>query len=224
MPDVILYAHEISGPCRAVLMTAHAIDLPLDVRKVNMAAKEHQTEEFTKINPQRLIPAINDNGFTLSDSHAINCYLVSKYAKNDALYPKDLQKRARVDQFLHMDSSALFAAARNAFTTMFRMKTEKGKNSKIEAPEANVQAMRDAYDSLNRFLEGRKWLVGDSYTLADISCATTASCACVILNLEDYPNVNAWLKRCELELPGYKEHNEPGNNLLLKTMRSKLSA
>lgn len=68
---------------------------------------------------------------------------------------------------------------------MFRMKSEKGKNSKIEPPEANVQAMKEAYDSLNRFLEGRKWLVGDSFTVADISCATTASCACVSFHSGD---------------------------------------
>jgi hypothetical protein len=45
----------------------------------------------------------------LWDSHAINVYLVSKYAKNDNLYPKDLKKRALVDQRLHFDTGVAFA-------------------------------------------------------------------------------------------------------------------
>jgi glutathione S-transferase len=45
----------------------------------------------------------------LCDSHAINVYLVAKYAKNDNLYPKDLKKRALVDQRLHFDSGVAFA-------------------------------------------------------------------------------------------------------------------
>jgi glutathione S-transferase len=36
---------------------------------------------------------VDDDGFTLSDSHAIMIYLLSKYAKNDNLYPKDLKKK-----------------------------------------------------------------------------------------------------------------------------------
>jgi len=41
-------------------------------------------------------------------SHAISAYLVGKYGKDDALYPKDLQKRAIVDQRLHFDTGVLF--------------------------------------------------------------------------------------------------------------------
>jgi glutathione S-transferase len=52
---------------------------------------------------------VDDDGFTLSDSHAIMIYLLSKYAKSDNLYPKDLKKRALVDQRLHFDSGIAYA-------------------------------------------------------------------------------------------------------------------
>lgn len=54
------------------------------------------------------MPTLEDGDFYLFDSHAINSYLVSKYGKTDSLYPKDLQKRAIVDQRLHFDSGILF--------------------------------------------------------------------------------------------------------------------
>jgi len=54
------------------------------------------------------VPAINDNGFCLSESQAICAYLVGQYAKNDHLYPEEAQQRARVDQILYFDASVLF--------------------------------------------------------------------------------------------------------------------
>lgn len=66
-----------------------------------------------KINPQHTIPVLNDDGFILGDSHAIMCYLSEKYGKNDALYPKDLRKRAVVNQRLYFDTGILFATLRS---------------------------------------------------------------------------------------------------------------
>lgn len=61
------------------------------------------------MNPQHTIPTlVDDDGFVLWDSHAIMPYLVSKYGKDDSLYPKDLKKRAVIDQRLHFDSNVLF--------------------------------------------------------------------------------------------------------------------
>lgn len=66
------------------------------------------------MNPQHTVPTfVDDDGFTMWDSHPIITYLVSKYAKSDALYPKDLKKRAVVDQRLHFESGVLFARLAN---------------------------------------------------------------------------------------------------------------
>lgn len=60
------------------------------------------------MNPQHTVPTLDDDGFYIWDSHAISAYLIGKYAKDDSLYPKDLQKRAVIDQRLHFDSGILF--------------------------------------------------------------------------------------------------------------------
>lgn len=60
------------------------------------------------MNSQHTVPTLQDGDFSVWDSHAINAYLVTKYGKNDSLYPKDPEKRAVVDQRLHFDSSVLF--------------------------------------------------------------------------------------------------------------------
>lgn len=60
------------------------------------------------MNPQHTVPTMDDDGFIIWDSHAIGAYLVEKYGNDESLYPKDLQKRAVVDQRMHFDSGVLF--------------------------------------------------------------------------------------------------------------------
>ena len=215
MPKIVLYGQDLSPPCRTVLITAHAIGLDLENRQIDLGKQEHLNDEYAKLNPQHTIPMIDDNGFILIDSHAIICYLADKYAKNDNLYPKDVKKRALVNQYLYFDTGELFGTVKGSFKPIFLG----GVNS---IPDEKLKAMNDAFKTLNRYLEGKKWLLGDSYTLADISVSTTASSAAVALNLDDYPNVKGWLERCEKELPGYKEYNLPGNEQLHAIIRSKL--
>lgn len=66
-----------------------------------------------KKNPQHTVPVLEeDDGFVVSDSHAIMAYLVTKYGKGDSLYPAtDVKRRAIIDQRLHFDSSTLFTRA-----------------------------------------------------------------------------------------------------------------
>ncbi|RZC41136.1 GST N domain containing protein [Asbolus verrucosus] len=109
----ILYMQSFSAPVRSVLMTAAALGIKLQQKVVDLSKQEHLTESFLKLNPQHTIPTLNDDGVVIWDSHAINAYLVGKYGKNDSLYPKDLAKRAIVDQRLHFDSGIIFSWLRN---------------------------------------------------------------------------------------------------------------
>ena len=62
------------------------------------------------MNPQHTVPTlVEDDGFVLWESHAIMPYLVDKYGKeDDPLYPKDLRKRATINQRLHFNNGVLF--------------------------------------------------------------------------------------------------------------------
>ena len=62
------------------------------------------------MNPQHTIPTLNDEGFYLNESRGIATYLVSKYGKNDNLYPKDVATRAIVDARLYFDMGVFYKA------------------------------------------------------------------------------------------------------------------
>ncbi|XP_063990822.1 glutathione S-transferase 1-1-like [Diachasmimorpha longicaudata] len=203
----ILYTTEFSPACRAVLLAEKASGLDLDKREVNLMKGEHLKEEYLKLNPQHTVPTLDDNGHIICDSHAINCYLIDKYGKDDSLYPKDLKARSLVNQRLHFNSGILFASLRE--TVKFLMRPEVKSIPKEQ--QAKLMGMSEF---LNKFLDGKKWLVGDSYTLADISCVATFSSIDHLIPMEPYPNIVRWLKDCENELPGYAEANAPGVAML----------
>ena len=69
------------------------------------------------MNPAGQIPAINDNGFCLSESLAIVQYLCNKYAPDSPLYPKDPQKRAQVERLIYFNFTNLMNAAKDVFVS-----------------------------------------------------------------------------------------------------------
>jgi glutathione S-transferase len=69
-------------------MTAEALGVEYNFKQVDLMAGENKSAEFLAINPMHNIPAVVDDDFKLNESRAIAGYLVAKYGKDDALYPK----------------------------------------------------------------------------------------------------------------------------------------
>lgn len=107
-----LYHFPVSAPSRGALFAARLIGVPIEVEIVNLFEKEQLKESFLKVNPQHTVPTLADEGFVLWESRAIASYLADKYGKDNQFYPKDLKKRAVVDQRLYFDASNLFVKIR----------------------------------------------------------------------------------------------------------------
>ncbi|CAG9854861.1 unnamed protein product [Phyllotreta striolata] len=213
-----LYSIQTSPPVRAVQMCAKAIDLDLKLINVDLLGGEHLTEEYLKKNPQHTVPLLDDDGFLLADSHAIMVYLVSKYAKDDSLYPKDLKKRAIIDHRLHFDSSCLFARGVNISMGLIFF------GDKSIDPK-KLQGVEEAYGIVEKFLEDSPYVAGDSLSLADISFITTITSWNVSIapvNAAKYPKITAWIKKMQ-QLPYYQEINQHPLNVYEKLVKSKLS-
>lgn len=99
-----------SPPSRSVLMTIRNLDLDVEIQYVNLLKGEHLTEEFLKVNPNHQVPVLVDGDFTLTESRAIQTYLVNAKAPESLLYPSDAKLRAVVDQRLYFDATTLFPA------------------------------------------------------------------------------------------------------------------
>lgn len=126
-----------------------------------MAKGEHLTPEYKAINPASTVPAYTEDDFKLFDSSAIAIYLVEKYAKDDSLYPKDLQKRAKVNEKIFYCSSTIFPTGYQIFfPVMFGTATEI--NSDV------LKKFERITDTIESFFADSEYVTGDTMTLADI--------------------------------------------------------
>lgn len=168
--------------------------------------KQHHTNSNTKflflffspfqLNPQHCVPTLDDNGFVLWESRAILGYLANKYGKTDSLYPKDAEKRARVDQKLYFDMGTLYQRFGDYWYPQAFMKQPAN-------PEA-YKKMEEAMAHFNTALEGQVYACGDNLTIADMALAASiATYEVAKFPIADYPNVKRWLEKCKATIPGY---------------------
>ncbi|XP_045496277.1 glutathione S-transferase 1 isoform X2 [Colias croceus] len=104
-----LYAVSDGPPSLSVRQALAALDIPFELKDTNFGAGEHMAEEYAKMNPQKEIPVLDDDGFYLSESNAILQYLCDKYQPQSELYPKDPKARAIVNHRLCFNLSTYYA-------------------------------------------------------------------------------------------------------------------
>nr|AHC08055.1 delta glutathione S-transferase [Locusta migratoria] len=199
MAPPTLYDNPISPPCRLVRLVAGVIGVDLKVVNVKDAGIDMKSPEMLKKNPQHTVPTLEDNGLCLAESRAISMYLISKYAKDDSLYPKDVNKRVLVDQRLFYDQD-LYNRILSVFLPKFFGK---------QTDPSSIEKVNEGLETLNRMLDGKQWLAGDNITLADYAIANTLSALEFApefgIDPTKQPNIKQWLPRVESSSPKYGE-------------------
>jgi len=209
-----MYLTPVSGPCRAVLMTLKYIGLDVNEKLVDIMAGEQLKPEFIKMNPQHSVPTIDDNGFYLWESRAIQAYIVNKYAPDSPLYPKDPKERAVVDRLLYFDVGTLYKAELEyLYPQIF-----KGQPADPEKKEAFEKTLA----FLEGFLTSTPYVAGDHLTLADLSIVASLTFASVKdYSYDAFPKISDWLNKMKSEIPGYEEINEVPLNMLKEYLNSR---
>jgi glutathione S-transferase len=188
-----------SARSRSIRVLWMAAELNLDFEHIQCAAGDAALGDtrFLAINPNGRIPAIDDNGFTLWESLAINLYLAKKYgSKNSAkpLYPTTPEGEALVWQWSFWaacELEALLETLRNHRTIL------EDKRRDPATALAAEQALNRPLGVLNSFLSGHSYLAGDQFSVADLNVACVLSPSrAALLNMAPYPAVNNWLERC----------------------------
>lgn len=164
------------------------------------------------------MPVYIEGDRILTDSHAINTYLITKYGKDDSLYPKDAFVRAQIDQRLHFDTGVLFPRFLGLVMPLALPET-------VELPPLAVEKAVEAIQWLAIFLGDNDYLVDNRLTLADLTCATTALSLIYALNVDDgrFAKVLAWIDRLN-QLPYNREVNDNPGKLVRPHIAEKLAA
>uniref|UniRef100_A0AAT9K459 glutathione transferase n=1 Tax=Amphiprion clarkii TaxID=80970 RepID=A0AAT9K459_AMPCL len=195
-----VYLDLLSQPCRAVSLLLGCTSIPHTVRTVALRRGEQRSPEFIKLNPMQKVPVLVDNGFVLTESDAILKYLANKYDVPDHWYPRQPEKRARVDEYTAWHHSNTRPHAAKVFILEVLLPTQTG--SPVDEGRLS-RALSELDDTLvkmeSMFLRRQPFLCGDDITLADLLAV------CELMQplgggrdvLKDRPPLQRWRSRVQ---------------------------
>lgn len=189
-----IYGIPASRAVRA-LWTAEELGLsyenvPIDYKDESDGPVGKARADFRAASPLGRIPAIDDDGFTLFESMAIDLYLARKHG--GGLWPATLEGEALAFQW------TLFAV------TELEMAAIEWARAAILPPEPERDAARIAaafaklvrpLAVLDAALARRSWLAGDGFTVADLNVAATLF-RLRVLPFADFPALAHWIAAC----------------------------
>jgi glutathione S-transferase len=192
-----IYGPAASRASRA-LWIVHELGIPFEHVPIEM--KDLKGPDYLKVNPNGKVPTLVDGDFKLFESMAVNLYLAAKYGK-DGFYPATLEEQALCYQWSFWGMTELEKPLLTILIDKFMTPPDKRKPEAVAEAE---KALPKPLGVLNGALQGREYLLGSKFTVADLNLAAICSWARPIkLDLGAAPNVAAWLERC-LARPAYK--------------------
>ena len=181
---------------KKVLWAAEELGLKCERIDAGLQFGVTKTPEYMKMNPNSLVPTIEDDGFVLWESHSIVRYLAAKHGSS--LYPTDLRNRADAERWMDW-AFTVQTAMRNVFWGLIRTPPEKRDLKAIEEGRLrSIQVMQ----VLEQSLAGKAYVTGASFTVGDIpvGCEVQRFMR-VPIERPRLPNVEAWFERLRARPP-----------------------
>jgi glutathione S-transferase len=194
---VLLYDSPVSGNCYKVRLLLAHLGIPYERRALSVVDRSNRPEVLGGLNPALRVPTVVlEDGRPLGESGAILWY----FAEGTRFVPADPYERAQVLQWMFFEQYDLEPAiAVVRFWVAYSGRPEQFADRLPERIKAGERVLR----ALDRHLEGRPYVVGDSLSLADIALYGYTHVAPEGgFDLERYPSVRPWLERVASE-PGH---------------------
>ncbi|KAK2537981.1 glutathione S-transferase theta-1 isoform X1 [Columba livia] len=214
-----LYLDLLSQPCRSIYIFARSNNIPFEFKQVELfkdsvlgkkpaagsgeepsRAGPSNSDRASKVSLLKKVPALKDGDFTLAECTAILLYLSRKYNTPDHWYPSDIQKRARVDEYLSWHHANIRANAPKTMWIKLLIPLITGQPLPAEKLQ---EVMEGLFASLKqfeeRFLQDKAFIIGSEISLADlvaiVELMQPVGVGCDIF--EDRPRLLAWRRRVE---------------------------
>ena len=162
----------------------------------------NNTPEYLAMNPNGLVPTINDDGLILWESHAIVRHLARKHGKG-TLWPADEKACADADRWMEWYDTTLWLNLRPVFWNLVRV--EPGKRD-MKVVEESRGKMADNLKMVENNLSGRDYMAGSTLTVGDIPMGVALHRWFTLpIERPDYPRLAAYYERLK-QRPGFKQH------------------
>jgi glutathione S-transferase len=204
MKKIKIWGRTTSANVKKVMWLAD--EMKLEVDRVDAGGKYGivDTPAYRALNPNGRVPTLEDGDFVLWESNSIMRYLAMKYG-GEAFYPADPATRASIDRWLDWQLSILVPADVPVFWGTIRTPPEKHDRAAIAA---NNEKLGGVYAILDRHLDGRDYLVGNSFSIGDLALSINTHrwlANPFLTNRPNLPRLAQWHARIRSR-PGFKRH------------------
>jgi glutathione S-transferase len=193
MPKIRIYGGTKNRGRRCYWL-AKELGLDIEAIDVDLHSGQHKSPDFLKINPNGHVPVLDDDGFILYESLAINLYLTRKYGQGHGLAPSTLEEEALAMQWS-------FWVVNEVEPHLITILLHRMMLPEAERNAADANAAEDKLQKplavLEGALTGRDYLVAGRFTVADLNVSIVMSLINRLgLDVTRYPNTRAWLDTC----------------------------
>jgi glutathione S-transferase len=196
-----IWGRNNSNNVKKVLWACHELGLAYDRVDAGLHFGVVDTPQYRALNPNGLVPVIEDEGLVLWESNAIVRYLAARHGEG-ALWPHDPGARALADRWMDWTSGTLAPAQTPAFLNTVRLPPEKRDESKVApavAKSAELWAIPEA------LLADQPYLSGNQLGMGDIPLGVFAhTWFAMPVARPPLPALEAWYRRL-LDRPAYRE-------------------
>jgi len=205
-----LYYHPASTTSRMVTLFAAESAIPMDLQVVDIFGGEHHKEPFVAINPNRLVPVLEDDGMRLTESSAILKYLADK--TGSPAYPKDLRQRARVNERMDWFNANVYKdfGYGLVYPQVLSYLAYPDPVAHKACVERGLEKTKGWLGILDQHLIGpnQNYLCGDRITIADYFGSVMLEAGKLVgCTFAGFPNVDRWMDRMRA-LPNWNKVHE----------------
>lgn len=192
-----LYMHPVSTAARPVRLFIAEHGLACEEVLVDLMTGAHHQEPFASLNPSKMLPVLDDDGFRLTESSAILKYLADKFELPE--YPKDLRERARVNEAMDWLNTQFYRdfGYGLVYPQLFpnhKRRSDEAHGACIEWGQKNARRWLQVLN--DHWLGGKAYLCGERITIADYFGSGLVSIGELVgCDWSEYPHVKAWLGR-----------------------------
>ncbi|XP_017120097.1 glutathione S-transferase theta-1 [Drosophila elegans] len=222
--SIRFYYDLLSPTARGLWLALKLGNKPIEYCPIALRKFEQLTDEYKKINRFQKVPAIVDGDFHLAETIAIIRYLADKGQLDEKLYPKSLEARARVDEFLEWQHLNIRLACsmffRDAWLFPINGLAAKPKPERIQELIEGVETNLGLLELI--WLE-KDFLVGQHMTVADLVGASEINQLKICqykVDEKKFPKVAKWLDRVREATNPY--HDEGLAFINMKAKQAKL--
>ncbi|HSO35122.1 MAG TPA: glutathione S-transferase family protein [Labilithrix sp.] len=178
------------------LWAVEELGIPCERVKLDLAAKATHTPEFLKLNPNGKVPVLVHDGVPIFESVAILAHLGETFGVEKKLFPAPGIERALAFQWLAwMNVSLGGAVFRFVSSSSDQVPADQRNTKAADLGKAETQRLLGILDA---HLEGKTWMVGDSFTLVDVHlCGAMSWIGRLGFDVKALKNVAPWTARCQ---------------------------